>query len=195
MNRQHKRLTQVLVAILGLGVLTLAPTVRAALPAAASGMTVPSLAPMLKPILPAVVNITTQGRIAEPTDPFSQPADERGTPSKAGKRFESIGSGVIVDAKNGYILTNAHLTDQTQVIIAHGDFFNHQPDIASVLWIGIWRVGHRLFNIICQSIKVNLFKALLLGDDLGSTECHFVDHDNIVEHRSRIDLQSDHIDL
>lgn len=119
MNSKHKRyklLTQVLVATLGFGVLTVTQSALAELPAAVDGLTVPSLAPMLKPIMPAVVNITTQGRIAAPTDPFSEPADQRGTPSKTGKRFESVGSGVIVDAKNGYILTNAHLTDQAEII-------------------------------------------------------------------------------
>ena len=113
---KYRYLTQCLSAALGMGLMMTAQPVMAELPASVSGLAVPSLAPMLKPIMPAVVNITTQGRIAAPTDPFSEPADQRGTPSKRGKSFESIGSGVIVDAKKGYILTNAHLTDQAQII-------------------------------------------------------------------------------
>lgn len=113
---QRKLLVQALAAFLGLGVLGVSLPLQAELPAAVDGMAVPSLAPMLQPIMPAVVNITTQGRISAPIDPFDEPASQRDKPSKAGQRFESIGSGVIVDAKNGYILTNAHLTDQTQII-------------------------------------------------------------------------------
>lgn len=111
----YQLLTTAFSLCLGISVLATTPAM-AELPAAVNGTTVPSLAPMLKPILPAVVNISAQGRIAEPTDPFSEPAADRGKPQKNGERFENVGSGVIIDGKAGYILTNAHLTDQTQEI-------------------------------------------------------------------------------
>lgn len=90
-----------------------------ALPMNANGQQVQSLAPMLQNIMPCIVNITTQGRFDVNDDPFRDPPQQRVNNDDAephGKRFENIGSGVIVDAKNGYILTNAHLTDQARLI-------------------------------------------------------------------------------
>jgi serine protease Do/serine protease DegQ len=86
----------------------------AALPAAVDGQPLPSLAPMLERATPAVVNIATRGksrRIVElplPRDPlfrrfFDVPSIERV------QETASLGSGVIVDAENGLILTNFHV--------------------------------------------------------------------------------------
>lgn len=78
------------------------------------GQKVPSLSPMLEKVTPAVVNIMAKGKITQPEDPFSQPADQRGDDNKpdVGSPFEAIGSGVVYDAKQGYIITNAHLVTQ-----------------------------------------------------------------------------------
>jgi serine protease Do/serine protease DegQ len=86
----------------------------AALPSAVDGQPLPSLAPMLERATPAVVNIATRGksrRIVEfplPRDPlfrrfFEVPNIERI------QETASLGSGVIVDADNGLILTNFHV--------------------------------------------------------------------------------------
>jgi serine protease Do/serine protease DegQ len=86
----------------------------AALPVAVDGQQVPSLAPMLEKITPAVVNIATRGqtkrRIELPlaNDPlfrrfFDLPSIERI------QETQSLGSGVIVDSKKGYVLTNNHV--------------------------------------------------------------------------------------
>ncbi|MDH3448065.1 MAG: DegQ family serine endoprotease [Gammaproteobacteria bacterium] len=95
--------------------LTLLSTpLAAALPAAVDGQQLPSLAPMLERTTPAVVNIATRGksrRIVElplPRDPlfrrfFDIPSIERV------QETASLGSGVIVDAENGLILTNYHV--------------------------------------------------------------------------------------
>ncbi|MAZ39292.1 MAG: hypothetical protein CMF49_04165 [Legionellales bacterium] len=90
----------------------------AALPSSVQGEKLPSLAPMLKQVMPSVVNITSQGQIDQNADPFSQPAAQRGNPNAQanGQTFENLGSGVVIDAKKGYILTNAHLTDQANII-------------------------------------------------------------------------------
>lgn len=90
----------------------------ASLPTTVDKQAMPSLAPMLHSVMPSVVNITTQGQINDNNDPFSQPASQRGNPNAKpqGQQFENIGSGVIVDAKHGYIITNAHLTDQAKII-------------------------------------------------------------------------------
>mgnify|MGYP002040444960 CR=1 FL=1 len=71
----------------------------AALPMAVDGQPLPSLAPMLERVTPAVVNISAQGD--------SRQAPGIGLAAGAGR--QSIGSGVIVDATQGNILTNHHV--------------------------------------------------------------------------------------
>ncbi len=88
--------------------------VAAALPAAVDGQPLPSLAPMLERTTPAVVNIATRGQARRrielplPRDPlfrrfFDVPSIERI------QQTSSLGSGVIVDAESGLILTNYHV--------------------------------------------------------------------------------------
>jgi len=84
----------------------------------------PSLAPMVKRVSPAVVNIATRGTIKEKPghnplldDPFFRrffdvPPDLR--PRE--RQFQSAGSGVVVDAKNGYIITNYHVIENANEI-------------------------------------------------------------------------------
>ncbi|MFT5399019.1 MAG: Do/DeqQ family serine protease [Planctomycetota bacterium] len=97
----------------GLLLLTVLP-LQAALPAAIDGQALPSLAPMLEKITPAVVNIATRGKarrrieFSVPNEPFFRrffnfPDMERI------QETSSLGSGVIVDAKKGLILTNNHV--------------------------------------------------------------------------------------
>ena len=88
--------------------------VLAAQPAAVGEMPMPSLAPMVKRISPSVVNIATRGTIKEQgqsnpllDDPFFRRFFEDQAPRE--RQFQSAGSGVIVDAKNGYIITNHHV--------------------------------------------------------------------------------------
>jgi serine protease Do/serine protease DegQ len=80
----------------------------------------PSLAPMVKRVSPAVVNIATRGTIKEAPgqrnplldDPFFRRFFDAPPDSKPRERqFQSAGSGVIVDAKNGYIITNHHVVE------------------------------------------------------------------------------------
>ena len=89
-------------------------TLSAALPAAVDGQTLPSLAPMLEKITPAVVNIATRGKSRRriefpiPSNPlfkrfFNVPSIDRI------QETSSLGSGVIVDAEHGLILTNNHV--------------------------------------------------------------------------------------
>ncbi len=85
----------------------------------------PSLAPMVKRVSPSVVNIATRGTIKEQPgqrnplldDPFFRrffdvPPDSR--PRE--RQFQSAGSGVIIDAKNGYIVTNHHVVENASEI-------------------------------------------------------------------------------
>ncbi len=80
----------------------------------------PSMAMMLAKVMPVVVNITVRGSVPMvPGSPRTQQqqssTDESGLmPSR---KFESAGSGVIVDAANGYIVTNAHVVRNGSVLI------------------------------------------------------------------------------
>ncbi|MDP9200060.1 MAG: Do family serine endopeptidase [Pseudomonadota bacterium] len=75
----------------------------------------PSFAPVIKRVAPAVVNIGVRGTVAAPRNPFfDDPGFRRffGLPPDAAPRereFRSAGSGVIVDAERGFIVTNAHV--------------------------------------------------------------------------------------
>lgn len=95
------------------------------LPHEANGQSIPSLAPMLKKVMPAVVNIIAQGKPAGPRNPLLDPnEDGRGAPHSSRRRpnnggnndTTSMGSGVIVSAKNGVVITNAHLIDKAKFI-------------------------------------------------------------------------------
>jgi Do/DeqQ family serine protease len=110
-----------------LSALVLVSGVAACVPAADSAMAaapipeiggaaVPSLAPMLARVTPGVVNIAVRGKVRAENpllqDPFfrrffnlpqRQQTEERET--------QATGSGVIVDAAQGYVLTNGHVVD------------------------------------------------------------------------------------
>jgi Do/DeqQ family serine protease len=100
--------------------------VYAALPApVADAAPMPSLAPIVKRVSPAVVNISTRGTIKEAPgqrnplldDPFFRRFFDAPPDSKPRERqFQSAGSGVIVDAKNGYIITNHHVIENASEI-------------------------------------------------------------------------------
>ena len=119
------RLFAAAVLAAGLG----APGAFAALPAPpaspAEAAPMPSLAPMVKRVSPAVVNIATRGTIKEKPgqrnplldDPFFRRFFDVPPDSKPRERqFQSAGSGVIVDAKNGYIITNHHVVENASEI-------------------------------------------------------------------------------
>jgi Do/DeqQ family serine protease len=80
-----------------------------------------SLAPMLEAVLPAVVNISTRSRVqlhrnALLNDPFFQRFFDLPDVLPRERESESRGSGVIVDAGKGYILTNHHVVDAADEI-------------------------------------------------------------------------------
>ncbi|OGT80465.1 MAG: serine endoprotease DegQ [Gammaproteobacteria bacterium RIFCSPLOWO2_02_FULL_61_13] len=96
-------------------VMLLALTGRAwpALPETADGQQVPSLAPMLEQATPAVVNIATEGRIVVQNNPLlADPFFRRFFKIPDGpieRKTQALGSGVIVDARRGLVLTNSHV--------------------------------------------------------------------------------------
>ena len=106
-----------------LGLLLLLVTLQqahTALPAAVNGQPMPSLAPMLEKATPAVVNIATRGAVRVQSNPlFQDPFFRRffDIPDQPRERqTQSLGSGVIVDAKQGYIVTNHHVIENANKI-------------------------------------------------------------------------------
>ncbi|WP_127475394.1 DegQ family serine endoprotease [Sulfurivermis fontis] len=90
--------------------------VHAALPASDSqGAPLPTLAPMLEQTVPAVVNIFTRTRVPVQQNPLlSDPYFRRffNVPEQPRERVtQSLGSGVVMDAAKGYIITNHHVID------------------------------------------------------------------------------------
>ncbi len=96
----------------------------AALPAAVAGQPVPSLAPMLERVMPAVVSVNTKQVVRVRNPFFDDPFFRRLFPQVPQERInESLGSGVIIDAARGYVLTNHHVienADDVQVTLADG---------------------------------------------------------------------------
>jgi serine protease Do/serine protease DegQ len=94
----------------------------AQLPEKVGNAPVTSLAPVIKRVSPAVVNIATKGTIKEQgrnpllDDPFFRRFFEAPPEGPREREFQSAGSGVIVDAKNGYIITNAHVIENATEI-------------------------------------------------------------------------------
>jgi Do/DeqQ family serine protease len=109
-----------LLAVLAATLIATAPPAAAQLPAAVEGQPLPTLAPMLEQVTPAVVNIQTRGRIQMENplllDPFFRrffdlPEMPRERPT------QNVGSGVIVDAEQGYIITNNHVIERADEIV------------------------------------------------------------------------------
>ncbi|AKC87069.1 Do family serine endopeptidase [Pseudoxanthomonas suwonensis] len=96
----------------------------ASLPSAVDGQAMPSLAPMLKRVMPAVVSVHTKQRVAVRNPFFDDPVFRRMFPQVPQERInESLGSGVIIDAARGYVLTNHHViegADDVSVTLADG---------------------------------------------------------------------------
>ncbi|ELM3658096.1 Do family serine endopeptidase [Edwardsiella piscicida] len=92
----RRSLPLLLALSLSLGAL---PTAQASLPATLNGQALPSLAPMLAKVLPAVVSVYVEGKQ---------------TPRH--RRMEGLGSGVIINADKGYVLTNNHVIRDAQSI-------------------------------------------------------------------------------
>lgn len=100
-----------------------------------SSQQLPSLAPMLQKVMPSVVSISVQGSAPVNTsrmpgfrffgdNPFCQRGgplegsplcdNNRGGPSQ--EKFTALGSGVIIEAEKGYVVTNNHVVDNATSI-------------------------------------------------------------------------------
>ncbi|MDT3296398.1 MULTISPECIES: Do family serine endopeptidase DegQ [unclassified Shewanella] len=96
--------------------LTMMPVVsQAAIPQTVEGQSIPSLAPMLERTTPAVVSVAVTGthvskqRVPDVFRYFFGPNAPQEQVQE--RPFRGLGSGVIIDAEKGYIVTNNHVID------------------------------------------------------------------------------------
>jgi Do/DeqQ family serine protease len=86
-----------------------------------NGAEKPTLAPLLREATPAVVNISVESRSQVYTSPlFNDPFLGRLFDVAAQPEYvprQSAGSGVIIDADNGYVLTNHHVIDNAERVL------------------------------------------------------------------------------
>ena len=108
-----------------------------ALPPMVGGQPLPSLAPMLENVTPAVVSVQTRQRVPVRNPFLDDPFFRRMFPHVPRERIEqSLGSGVIVDATRGLVLTNHHViegADEVTVTLHDGrvleaEFVGSDPD-------------------------------------------------------------------
>jgi len=79
------------------------------------GAGTPTLAPLVKKVAPSVVNIAIKGREQNPLlkDPYYRKFFKDAPP---GREINAAGSGVIIDARRGFIVTNNHVVAQADEI-------------------------------------------------------------------------------
>ncbi len=121
---------KLVLVILGLaGMLVPAEGVPGVFPVAVEGEPLPTLAPVLERVIPSVVNIHTQTRVRIRSPLLDDPFFRRffNVPDAPRERVsQSLGSGVIVDAEQGYVLTNNHViagSTEISVTLADGRSF------------------------------------------------------------------------
>lgn len=107
-----KRLAGLLIAVF------VALAANAQIPVVATRDGMPTLAPILDKATPAVVNIAVLQRSPEDQNPMLRDPFFRrffGLPEQQPPQI-AAGSGVIVDARNGYVITNAHVIKDAREI-------------------------------------------------------------------------------
>lgn len=100
--------------------LTSAPAL-ASWPTQVDGKTMPSLAPMLEHTTPAVVSISVVGthKVKQQNipDAFKFFFGNQAPNQSQERQFKGLGSGVIIDSEEGYIVTNNHVIDNADEIM------------------------------------------------------------------------------
>lgn len=92
----------------------------AGLPVSIDGEKLPTLAPMLQEVTPSVVNIATSSMVVQHSPLFNDPFFRHffDVPQKRRERKKTgLGSGVIIDAKQGFIVTNNHVIEKADDIV------------------------------------------------------------------------------
>ena len=158
--------------------LTLAPQALAALPAQIQGQPLPSLAPMLEKVLPAVVSVHVEGTQTQSQDipePLKRFFGQGGAREGQPQPFEGLGSGVIINAEKGYVLTNNHVVngaDKINVQLSDGNEYDaklighdEQTDIALIQISGAKNLT-QVKIADSDSLKVGDF-AVAIGNPFG----------------------------
>ena len=99
-------------------------SVQANLPASIDGKPLPSLANMLEKATPAVVNIATEGSRRSRSQRFNDPIFEHffGGKVPSERKSRGTGSGVIINARKGHIVTNYHVVaNATKITVTLND--------------------------------------------------------------------------
>lgn len=114
-----KNLLSIIALSLGLSLATL-PNAYAAFPFIPtdnnSQQQQPTLAPMLETVLPSVVSIKVEGTAKMQSNMPEEFRRFFGYPDSQSRSFSGLGSGVIIDAEKGYIVTNNHVIDNADKI-------------------------------------------------------------------------------
>src|SRR5260370_33073614 len=84
----------------------------------AGGAPIQSLAPVVSRITPGVVGISVRGRVREDNPLLQDPMFRRffNLQQPIERETQATGSGVIVDAAQGYVMTNAHVVENANSI-------------------------------------------------------------------------------
>ncbi|MDU4840204.1 serine endoprotease DegP [Leclercia adecarboxylata] len=127
---------------LGLALSPLSASAAETVSSAATAQQMPSLAPMLEKVMPSVVSINVEGSTTVNTprmprnfqqffgdnspfcqegspfqsSPFCQGGAGDGNGGGQQQKFMALGSGVIIDAAKGYVVTNNHVVDNASSI-------------------------------------------------------------------------------
>ena len=151
----NTRLARFLLAILGT---ILAGAAGAGISPVAPDGKVPTLAPLVEQVAPAVVNIAVLSRSPEQDNPMLQDPFFRrffGLPEQSRPQI-AAGSGVIVDAQRGYVLTNHHvIKDAQQIAVTLRDGRRFEAKLVG---------SDAGTDVALLSIRADNLKALALGD-------------------------------
>ena len=179
MNKSTLLLSALALSV-GLSLAAPAP-VFASLPTQVPGQgALPSLAPMLEKVLPAVVSVQVEG-----TAPVNQQVpdelkkffgdDGGNTANEPTQQFEGLGSGVIIDAIKGYVLTNNHVISDAQKIsvqLNDGREFEAKligsDDQSDIALLQIQKASHLTQIAIADSDKLRVGDfAVAVGNPFG----------------------------
>jgi serine protease DegQ len=120
-RQQMRTSVRLLMAALMAGGVVMAPPAipaQAALPATMNGAT--TIAPLLNQVTPAVVNIAVLSQAPQSDNPLLRDPFFRrffNIPEQRARPQVSAGSGVIIDARRGYIVTNNHVVENAREIM------------------------------------------------------------------------------